>query len=37
MLETAGASVTFYEHGGAHEITDEVEGALVQFVKRCVE
>jgi phospholipase/carboxylesterase len=37
MLEAGGASVTFHEHGGAHEITDEVEQALVAFVKRCVE
>ncbi len=37
MLEAGGASVTFHEHGGAHEITDEVEQALTAFVKRCVE
>ncbi|MCR9161070.1 MAG: alpha/beta hydrolase [Nannocystaceae bacterium] len=37
MLEAGGASVTFVEHGGGHEITDDAQQALVAFVKRCVE
>ncbi len=37
ILEKAGAPVTFMEHGGAHEITEEVESRLTAFTTHCVE
>lgn len=37
MLERAGGSVTFVEHGGEHEIPDEVKDRLVEFTLRCLE
>jgi prepilin-type processing-associated H-X9-DG protein len=37
LLEQAGATVTFVELDGGHEITDEVEAVLATFTMRCVE
>jgi|GEM_PF-1179704 len=35
-LEKAGASVSFFEFGGGHEIPDEVEGRLAEFAASCL-